>query len=97
MNTCASDQLSLFSPWMPQITVVRPCQRFVLVRSGKTHRHGNGYHGGRILLYSQIPEKKRHGMPCGDTWGISRGGQEAERAGEYMDRTSVVVSMERNG
>ena len=70
---------------------------FILIRYGKTHRHGNGYHGGRILLYSQIPEKKRPGMPCGDTWGISRGGQEAERAGEYMDRTSVVVSMERNG
>ena len=46
---------------------------FILIRYGKTHRHGNGYHGGRILLYSQIPKKKRHGMPCGDTWGISRG------------------------
>ena len=73
------------------------CSIFVLIRYGKIHRHGNGYHGGRILFYSQIPEKKRHGMPCGDTWGISRGGQEAERAGEYMDRTSVVVSMGRNG
>lgn len=54
-----------------------------------------GYHGGEEFYYTHKYTKGGHGMPCGDI-GNLRGGQEAERAGEYMDRTSVVVSMGRD-
>lgn len=32
---------------------------FGFIRYGKTHRHGNDCHEGRILLYSQIPKNRR--------------------------------------
>lgn len=64
---------------------------FVLIRYDKTYRHGNGCHEGRILLYSQIPKKRRHGTPCRAMWGSTMRGQ------ERVGRSFIVVSLGRNG
>ena len=74
---------------MPKITVVRLCQRFVLVRSGKTHRHGNICHKGRIFALSQVPGNEMHFQ------GSPMVSQETEGVGKIQPRAIMIVSTKK--
>ena len=64
---------------------------FLLVRYGKTRRHGNDCHQGRSL-YSQIPRNRRHGTLQGHT------GQESEGVREKLGQApSLYIFWGKNG
>lgn len=68
---------------------------FVLISSGKTHRHGNDCHEERkkfLYRFSQIPRNRRHDLPCRRaTQGSIRIGQEAEGVGRKMGARGFIM------
>ena len=69
---------------------------FVLIRSGKVHKHRNDHHEGRSL-YSQIPRKRRHGIPCRATQGSTKVSQEAEGERRELPRAEPFLGFSKEG